>query len=84
MKTLKLIYRGVKYFRTLKPVRSRCTSRELTYRSQTYYQRKAVLTGCQKPNKRIKWRGNLITAPETVRTKASYNNRLKELQKVNH
>ena len=84
MKALELIYRGLKYFHTLKPVRSRRTSRKLTYRGRTYYQREAVNPGYKKPNKPIKWRGHFVTNPEPRRTTNSRNNRLKKLQKVNH
>ncbi len=84
MKALKLIYRGVKYFHTLKPVRSRRTSRKLTYRGQSYYQRKAVNPGYKKPNKRIKWRGNPVGNPDPSQTNNTRNNSRKELHKVNH
>jgi len=84
MKALKLIYRGVKYFHTLKPVRSRRTSRKLTYRGQTYYQRKAVKHCRKKPNKHIKWRGNPVANQAPKKPNNSHNNSRKELQKVNH
>ncbi len=84
MKALELIYRGVKYFRTLKPVRARRTSRKLTYRGQSYYQRKAVNPCRKKPNKHIKWRGNPVGNPEPSQINNTRNNSRKELHKVNH